>query len=85
MMEMRKSNGQYFISVFYKNSTDEPKPLKIKNCGTACPLDTMFKMYENLLPVDWESECKLSLLSMPLIETDLGSSFSKWIPFLLNF
>lgn len=50
MMEMRELNGMYFISIYYKNETNEPYLLAIPNCGTFCPLHKMFEIYNDVLP-----------------------------------
>lgn len=61
MIELRKStSNQFFISIYYKNTTKEPSPMNIPGCGTVCPLDKMYSLYNDVIPKDWESECKLS-------------------------
>ncbi|GAB0094173.1 prostatic acid phosphatase [Sergentomyia squamirostris] len=76
MMEMRLIDNQPYISVYYKNTTAEPEAMNIPNCGPSCPLDKMFTLYEDLLPTDWESECKLPLMTMSYEEVDNSSSSS---------
>ena len=68
LIELRKYNDGPRVQVFYRNTTGEPDPLEIPGCGTSCPLENMFKIYNDVLPVNWEEECSLSLLQMPLIE-----------------
>lgn len=68
MFELRKFADDYRVQVFYRNTTAEPKPLDLPGCGTSCPLDKMFEIYKDVLPVNWEEECALSLLQMPLVE-----------------
>lgn len=65
LFELRELNGKHFVQVFYKNST-EPQLLDIPNCGTHCPLETMFEVYKDVIPGNWEEECRLSILQMPL-------------------
>lgn len=67
LFELRKFTDDYRVQVFYKNTTEEPLPLDLPGCGTSCPLDKMFEVYKEVLPVDWEEECTLSLLQMPLV------------------
>lgn len=75
MLELRIDDQQKpYVSVFYKNTAEEPKPLEIPGCGTSCPLDQMYQLYKDILPEDWTSECKLSMLSMTYEEANLGSA-----------
>jgi len=69
LFELREFKDGYRVQVFYKNTTEEPEPLDLPNCGTSCPLEKMFEVYKSVLPVNWEDECQLSLLQMPLIES----------------
>lgn len=69
LFELRQFNDGHRVQVFYKNTTAEPEPLNIPNCGTSCPLKKMFEVYKEVLPVNWEEECQLSLLQMPLMES----------------
>lgn len=66
LFELRKFSDGYKVQVFYKNTTEEPKLLDLPGCGTSCPLDKMFDVYKAVLPVNWQEECTLSLLQMPL-------------------
>lgn len=77
MFELRKiSVDDYRVQVFYKNTTADPEPLDLPNCGTLCPLDKMFEIYKEVLPVNWDDECTLSLFQMPLAES-VDDSISK--------
>lgn len=68
MFELRAFGvGDYRVQVFYKNTTAEPEPLDLPGCGTSCPLEKMFEIYKEVLPVNWDEECQLSLLQMPLM------------------
>lgn len=75
MFELRQLNNEYRVQVFYKNSTSEPQLLDLPGCGTSCNLDKMFQVYKQVIPVDWEKECSLSLLQMPLM-VDVDDSMS---------
>lgn len=66
LFELRKFADDYRVQVFYKNTTGEAKLLDLPGCGTSCTLDKMFEVYKEVLPVNWEEECTLSLLQMPL-------------------
>lgn len=67
LFELRQYGKDYRVQVFYKNSTANPAPLDLPGCGTSCPLDKMFEVYKEVLPVNWDDECALSLLQMPLV------------------
>lgn len=74
MFELYKLNDDYNLQIFYKNSTIETlMPLNIPKCGILCPLSKMFELYRDVLPDGrFETECKLSLLSMTYEEADLN-------------
>ncbi|XP_049531866.1 prostatic acid phosphatase [Anopheles darlingi] len=77
MLELRRpvNGGDPYVQVFYKNTTDDkPLLLPIPECGEQCPLDEMFKIYDDILPKNWDSECELSLLSLSYVEADLHST-----------
>lgn len=60
------------MQIFYKNSTDENlSPLSIPNCGVKCSMENLFRIYEPILPTEnFETECRLSLLSMTYKDAD---------------
>lgn len=84
MLELREFNGDHFVSIFYKNTTNEPFLLHINECGKVCSLDKMFDLYADVLPDDWESECQInesrfaSLLSLSQLESNTGSTILGW-------
>lgn len=80
LFELRQFDKQYRVQAFYKNSTAEPQALDLPGCGTSCDLDKMFEVYKPVLPVDWEKECSLSLLQMPLMD-DVDDSMSLTVIF----
>lgn len=65
LLELREFENNHYVSVFYKNSSAEPTLFTIPDCGVACPLDQMFKIYKDVLPIDWDTEC----LQPPIMET----------------
>jgi lysosomal acid phosphatase len=75
LFELRELDGKYRVQVFYKNSTAEPMLLNLPVCGASCELSEMFRVYREVLPVDWEAECTLSLLQMPL-DANIDESLS---------
>lgn len=51
-----------FVQIFYRNSTQTNilPPIDIPNCGTKCPLNKMFELYDNILPKNtFDEECML--------------------------
>lgn len=77
MFELRKFNGNdYRVQVFYKNTTEEPQPLNLPDCGTSCPLDQMFKIYKSVLPVDWEKECSMRWYQFAVSPQSIDDSIS---------
>nr|CAB59935.1 acid phosphatase-1 [Drosophila subobscura] len=75
MLEMRVDDSNTpLVSVFYKNTTAEPLPLDIPGCGLSCPLKTLVKLYQDVLPVNWERECKRSTMMMTYEEANLGAA-----------
>lgn len=77
MLELRLRNNVPYVSILYKNTTSEPTVMTIKNCGTMCPLDTMFSIYDDVLPKNWESECRLSVMTMTYEDVDIQPTLSK--------
>ncbi|CAH1398941.1 unnamed protein product [Nezara viridula] len=58
MVELRKNkNKDYFVSVHYKNSTEEPFVLEIPGCIPSCPLHKFESLLSDVIPEDWEKEC----------------------------
>ncbi|EDV44076.2 uncharacterized protein Dana_GF16215, isoform A [Drosophila ananassae] len=75
MLELRVDNSNTpLVSVFYKNTTAEPQPLDIPGCGVSCPLKKLVKIYKDVLPMDWERECKRSTMMMTYEEANLGAA-----------
>ncbi|PZC80438.1 hypothetical protein B5X24_HaOG214740 [Helicoverpa armigera] len=62
LIELVTKNGSddHFVRISYRNSVDivEPKILKIPYCGEYCPIERFLKLYENLLNVNWDDECR---------------------------
>lgn len=73
MLELYKHNDMHYVEIYYKNTTVENlQPLNIPNCGTSCPLESLYDLYKAVIPDgDFETECNLSLLQMTYAEADL--------------
>lgn len=49
------------IQIFFKNN-NKVVHLTIPNCGQSCPLEKMFKLYANIIPLyDHETECNAKI------------------------
>ncbi|KAH8241254.1 hypothetical protein KR032_005448 [Drosophila birchii] len=75
MVELRIDDyNTPLVSVFYKNTTAEPLPLDIPGCGPSCPLKKLTALYQDVLPTDWQRECKRSTMMMTYEEANLGAA-----------
>ncbi|XP_026831711.1 prostatic acid phosphatase isoform X2 [Drosophila erecta] len=75
MMELRvDETNTPLVSIFYKNTTAEPLPLDIPGCGPSCPLAKLLNIYQDVLPVDWVRECKVSTMMMTYEEANLTTA-----------
>ncbi|XP_066593508.1 prostatic acid phosphatase-like isoform X2 [Prorops nasuta] len=62
LIELRTNlKKQFFVTVSYKNSTDEPALLTIPGCNALCSLNDFIKLTRDIVPEDWERECSLDL------------------------
>lgn len=80
-MELRLRNSIPVVQVFYKNTTDTPSALEIPRCGFVCPLAKMYEIYADVLPGNFDEECRLSVLTMTYEEVDMGSAMGKFESF----
>ncbi|CAG9861469.1 unnamed protein product [Phyllotreta striolata] len=61
IFELRtRLNGQHYVNVLYKNSTD-PRPINVRNCDVDCDFDDFVdKLKPYALSLDqWEMECRI--------------------------
>ncbi|XKL68198.1 hypothetical protein PGB90_003689 [Kerria lacca] len=74
LFELREKTNKYFVTVFYKNSTNtSPHLLQIRHCKPPCKLKNFLRITRNLIPLDWESECQLKdNVTVELRETRMG-------------
>uniref|UniRef100_A0A2A4J1W5 acid phosphatase n=1 Tax=Heliothis virescens TaxID=7102 RepID=A0A2A4J1W5_HELVI len=56
----KTGSDDHYVRISYRNSVDlvEPEVLKIPYCGETCPFERFLKLYDNLLTVNWEDECR---------------------------
>lgn len=75
MFELYQTNSDYYVQIFYKNTTGEQlTPLNIPRCGPKCTLGQLTTIYKAILPTrDFDSECRLSVLTLPY--TVIGVQF----------
>ncbi|XP_055300677.1 prostatic acid phosphatase-like isoform X2 [Sitodiplosis mosellana] len=60
LFELYKSNDDFYVQLFYRNNlTEDPSPLNIPLCGTKCPLNRFYDLYNAILPSDFGTECHL--------------------------
>lgn len=51
----------YYLQLFLRQPDEEyPKAQNIRECGTKCTLDEFYKVYEPLIPGEFEIECGLN-------------------------
>ncbi|XP_014279966.1 prostatic acid phosphatase [Halyomorpha halys] len=59
MIDLRKNaKNEFFVEVHYRNSTAEPTLLTIPGCTPSCPLDEFESYLSQVIPGDWDTECK---------------------------
>ncbi|XP_020298442.1 prostatic acid phosphatase-like isoform X2 [Pseudomyrmex gracilis] len=61
LIELRtNSNNQYFVTISYKNSTEEPILMTLPGCTALCPLNKFINLTKDVIPEDWNRECLVS-------------------------
>ncbi|TGZ54486.1 prostatic acid phosphatase [Temnothorax longispinosus] len=71
LVELRtNSENQYFVTVSYKNTTDEPILMTLPSCATLCPLNEFINLTRDVVPEDWERECLIGMFN----RNDISSS-----------
>ncbi|XP_055296463.1 prostatic acid phosphatase-like [Sitodiplosis mosellana] len=60
LLELYKNDeNEHYIQMFYRKSdVEKPSPLNIPNCGEKCTLDRLYELYSELIPGDFETECR---------------------------
>ncbi|XP_012152497.1 prostatic acid phosphatase isoform X2 [Megachile rotundata] len=60
LLELRVNlKNQYFVTVSYKNNSDEPVLLTLPGCIALCPLNQFIALTKDVVPINWEEECTL--------------------------
>lgn len=77
LMELWKVNGAPHVAVFYKKGPQDQvsQQLEIPGCGKLCPLPKMFEIYADVLPENWDEECRLGTWMITYEEAQIGSDF----------
>ncbi|XP_017759862.1 PREDICTED: prostatic acid phosphatase-like [Eufriesea mexicana] len=60
MIELHENNDEWNVQILLRNTTkQEPYPLTIPGCTTACPLEKFVQILKPMIPDNWEEECKV--------------------------
>ncbi|KAK2586742.1 hypothetical protein KPH14_011774 [Odynerus spinipes] len=58
LIELRvDSKNEYFVTISYKNTTEEPNLLTLPGCTALCPLNKFIELTKDVIPEDWQKEC----------------------------
>lgn len=61
MFELHMINNVANLQIFFKQNAKIVQ-INIPNCGLSCPLDKMYKLYKNVLPMyDYRTECNVKV------------------------
>lgn len=64
LVELHQSKTKgFYVRAYYKNSTYDPHPLDVSQCGTECSLDQFISRSSKFSPTDFEAECLLPSIS----------------------
>ncbi|KAF7406002.1 hypothetical protein HZH68_005371 [Vespula germanica] len=60
LIELRvNSEKEYFVTISYRNTTEEPNLLTLPGCNTLCPLNKFIQLTKDIIPEDWHKECMM--------------------------
>lgn len=55
-----EDDKNHYIQIFYRKSEEEKlSPMDIPNCGKKCTMDRLNTLYKDIIPGDFESECRI--------------------------
>lgn len=79
MMELRMIEEVPHVAVVYKKGPNDVtgQQMEIPNCGKYCPLERMWELYEDVIPLNWDEECQLGTLTITYEEAQIGSEFGE--------
>lgn len=53
-------DNEHYIQLFYRKSGENhPSPMNIPGCGEKCSIKQFYELYKEIIPGDFESECRL--------------------------
>lgn len=55
-----KKNEHYFQLFYRKSNEESPEPMEIPGCGEKCTLEQFYDLYKEIIPDDFDSECRLT-------------------------
>ncbi|XP_031639554.1 prostatic acid phosphatase-like [Contarinia nasturtii] len=54
----RNSANEHYIQIFYRKDNDEViSAMNLPKCGKKCSLEQLYKLYSEIIPGDYDSEC----------------------------
>lgn len=59
--ELYKNNeSAYYVQIFLRKYEEEyPIAMNIPGCGEKCPLNQLYKLIEDIIPGDFDTECEV--------------------------
>lgn len=77
MLELRIIDNTPHVALVYKRGPQDTtaEHMEIPECGKYCPLSKMFDLYENVMPRDWDEECRLGTLTISYEDAQIGDEF----------
>lgn len=60
-LELYKTRtNEHYFQIFYRNANEEHLiPMNIPKCGEKCSIDRFYTKHAEVIPGDFETECKL--------------------------
>lgn len=56
----KSSQNEHYLQLFYRKSGEEILvPMEIPNCGTKCTLNQFYATFKDIIPGNYEEECRL--------------------------
>lgn len=77
LLELRMTKEVPMVQIFYKNTTEDPRAMYIPNCGISCPLEKLYQIYNDIIPGDFQEECRLSILTMSYEDAEINASMGE--------
>ena len=56
----KTAENEHYIQIFYRRFEEEALvPLNLPRCGLKCSIEQFYEKYNDIIPNDFSSECKL--------------------------